>query len=205
MYQPNRLLGMPLAAFAFAFLLFLPLFSEAQSSISSNSVHPDTLAVRNIARVVADSFGASLELLETFMFEAIAMEREEGIPASAFIGIAILESTGFTSYLFKNAMNPFGMRATRIWKGPTFMMWHEGEDSAFRKYNSPKEAVRDFGHFLHSRVWFKDAFACKDADLECFLTALKPNAALREPGYAADPEWANKVRRVIRTYGLEAL
>ena len=165
----------------------------------------DSSAIRGVAQIVSDSFGAPVALVEEFIREAKEMERDKGIPATAFIGIAILESTGFTSYLYQNAKNPFGMRATKIWQGPTFVMWHEGGDAPFRKYDSPKEAVRDFAAFLNSRKWFRDALACPTSDLECFLIAMSADPDKKEPGYAADPEWANKVRRVIKKYGLDKL
>lgn len=166
---------------------------------------PDTATLRDIARMISDSFGAEITLIEEFITQAKELEKAEKVPATAFIGIAILESTGFTSYLYQNAKNPFGMRATSIWKGPTFVMFHEGRDSKFRKYESPKGAVRDFAKFLRSRKWFHDALKCPPSDVECFITGLSANWKKREPGYASDPEWPNKVRRVIRTYRLEAL
>lgn len=161
--------------------------------------------LRDIAKMVSDSFGAPVDLVEEFIREAKEMERDEGVPATAFIGIAILESAGFTSYLYQNAKNPFGMRATKIWHGPTFVMWHEGADAPFRKYENPRDAVRDFAAFLNSRKWFKDALACPTTDLDCFLNAMSADPDKKEPGYAADPQWANKVRRVIKKYGLDRL
>ena len=165
----------------------------------------DSATLRSIAQMISDSFGADVALIEEFIIEAKQLERDERIPATAFIGIAILESTGFTSYLYQNAKNPFGMRATSIWKGPTFIMFHEGADSPFRKYDTPGEAVRDFAVFLNSRKWFRDALKCKSTDVECFIKGLSANWKKKEPGYASDPEWPNKVRRVIRTYRLESL
>jgi flagellum-specific peptidoglycan hydrolase FlgJ len=165
----------------------------------------DSTKVRTIAQMISDSFGAEISLIQEFIYEAKQLETDEKVPATAFIGIAILESTGFTSYLYQNAKNPFGMRATSIWKGPTFIMFHEGRDSKFRKYDTPRDAVRDFAVFLNSRKWFRDAFDCKPADVECFIKGLSPNWKKKEPGYASDPEWPNKVRRVIRTYKLESL
>lgn len=165
----------------------------------------DLRSIQAVAQVVSDSFGAPVSLVETFIREAKEMEQDEGVPAIAFIGIAILESTGFTSYLYQNAKNPFGMRATKIWQGDTFVMWHEGTDSPFRKYDNPREAVRDFAAFLNSRKWFRDALACPTTDLECFLKAMSADPAKKEPGYAADPQWGNKVRNVIKKYGLERL
>jgi len=165
----------------------------------------DSATLRSIAQMISDSFGAEVALIEEFIIEAKQLERDERIPATAFIGIAILESTGFTSYLYQNAKNPFGMRATSIWKGPTFIMFHEGADSPFRKYDTPGEAVRDFAVFLNSRKWFRDALKCNATDVECFIKGLSANWKKKEPGYASDPEWPNKVRRVIRTYKLESL
>lgn len=165
----------------------------------------DSAAIRAVAQMISDSFGAELPLIEEFIYEARQLEKEEKVPATAFIGIAILESTGFTSYLYQNAKNPFGMRATSIWKGPTFVMYHEGRDSKFRKYNSPRAAVQDFAAFLNARKWFRDAFKCPNSDVDCFIKGLSANWKKREPGYASDPEWPNKVRRVIKTYQLETL
>lgn len=189
-------------------LLLLSFFAATPVFSQSPPQTPPILAdetIHQVAQLVVDSFGAPITLVEEFIREAKAMEHDEGVPATAFIGIAILESTGFTSYLYKNAKNPFGMRATKIWHGPTFIMWHEGADSPFRKYESPREAVRDFAAFLNSRKWFKDALACNTADIECFIKAMSADPSKKEPGYAADPEWGNKVRRVIKTYGLERL
>ena len=85
------------------------------------------------------------------------------------------------------------------------MMFHEGADAPFRKYDSPRAAVRDFKVFLASRKWFNDALKCPVNDVDCFLTGLSANWAKKEPGYASDPEWPKKVRRVIKTYKLEQL
>ncbi len=193
-------------------VLFLALFTcfyinaaVAQTYTYGEPIMLDSAAIQRVAQMVSDSFGAPVDLVVEFIREAKEMEREEGVPATAFIGIAILESAGFTSYLYQNANNPFGMRATKIWSGPTFVMWHEGTDSHFRKYENPREAVRDFAAFLNSRKWFRDALACATYDLECFLAAMSADPIKKEPGYAADPEWANKVRRVIKKYGLGRL
>jgi flagellum-specific peptidoglycan hydrolase FlgJ len=187
-------------------LFSLPLCAQTFLSGEDNAAPSlDRTLVRSVAQAVSDSFGAPVTLVEEFILEAKKLEVNEGIPATAFIGIAILESTGFTSYLYREARNPFGMRATKPWNGATFTMWHEGADSAFRRYETPGEAVRDFKSFLASRKWFRDALACPPADVECFLTGMSANWAKQEPGYASDPEWANKVRRVIRTYKLDKL
>lgn len=184
--------------------------ANAQSAITANFDYApfspiDSAIISGIARIISDSFGAEVTLVEEFIFEAKRLEQDEKVPAPVFIGIAILESTGFTSYLYQNARNPFGMRATSIWKGPTFVMFHEGRDSKFRKYDSPRGAVRDFAAFLKSRKWFHDALQCAPSDVECFIKGLSANWQKKEPGYASDPEWPNKVRRVIRKYHLDMM
>lgn len=188
-------------------LFVSPAFSQLKAAAPAEPVKtkPAATPFTAVAQMISDSFGAPVKLIEEFIREAKSLEKDEGIPATLFIGIAILESTGFTSYLYKNALNPFGMRATKIWHGPTFIMFHEGADAPFRRYDNPRDAVRDFKSFLASRRWFSDALLCPVSDVECFLKGMSADPKKREPGYASDPEWANKIRRVIRTYKLESL
>jgi flagellum-specific peptidoglycan hydrolase FlgJ len=181
-------------------------------ALTFNLLHaqkPQLSSLKTIAGVVSDSFGAPASTVEAFMLQAITLEQDEGIPATVFIGLAILESAGFSSYLYQKAKNPFGMKATSIWKGEKFMMWHEGKMTAFRQYNEPGDAVRDFAAFLRSRKWFVDALRCPSGDSDCFLEGLSPKKGKKswqdEPGYARDPEWANKIRRVIAKYRLSEL
>lgn len=162
--------------------------------------------VKEAARIVSDSFGAPVELVETFMREAMWLQKNEKVPAAAFVGLAILESAGFSSELYQKAKNPFGMKATKpLWTGPVHKMWHEGKMTDFRKYDTPRGAVQDFAKFLRSRKWFRDAFQCEADDYNCFIDKMMADAEKKEPGYARDPEWGNKIRRVIKKYQLEPL
>jgi flagellum-specific peptidoglycan hydrolase FlgJ len=199
--------------FVFAFTL-VPAFSQKApikkvpvKASPSKAIAPPELneSIKEVASVIADSFNTPVATVERFIQEAMLMEQKEKIPATFFIGLAILESAGFSSYLYKNASNPFGMKATKEWKGEVFMMYHEGTMTAFRQYAGPKEAVQDFSKFLRSRRWYRDALACPVKDYDCFLEGLKANPEKKEPGYARDPEWANKIRRVINTYNLTEL
>ena len=162
--------------------------------------------VREAARIVSDSFGAPVELVETFMREAMWLQKNEKVPAATFVGLAILESAGFSSELYQKAKNPFGMKATKpLWTGPVHKMWHEGKMTDFRKYDTPRGAVQDFAKFLRSRKWFRDAFQCEADDYNCFIDKMMADAVKKEPGYARDPEWGNKIRGVIKKYKLEQL
>lgn len=162
--------------------------------------------VKVAAQIISDSFGTPVELVETFMQEAMWLQKNEKVPAVAFVGLAILESAGFSSELYQKAQNPFGMKAKKpLWSGPIHKMWHEGQMTDFRKYETPRAAVQDFAKFLRGRKWFRDAFQCKADDYNCFIDKMMADVQKREPGYARDPEWGNKIRRVIVKYKLESL
>ncbi len=158
-----------------------------------------------IAAQIADVYGGPQEYIETFLLEAQKLEQEQGIPAPAVVGIAILESGGFSSFLFENALNPFGMRATYPWKGETFVMFHEGADAPFRKYAHAREAVQDFSVLLYSRVWLADALNCPDGDTNCYLQKLSASEKPKHPGYSRDPRWAEKIKGIIKRYDLDKL
>lgn len=160
---------------------------------------------RQIAAQIAAVYGGPQDYIETFLLEAQKLEQEQGIPAPMVVGIAILESGGFSSFLFENALNPFGMRATHPWKGETFVMFHEGADAPFRKYAHAREAVQDFSILLYSRVWLADALNCPDGDTNCYLQKLSASEKPKHPGYSRDPRWAEKVKGIIKRYGLDKL
>lgn len=160
---------------------------------------------QQIAAQIADVYGGPQEYIETFLLEAQKLEHEQGIPAPMVVGIAILESGGFSSFLFENALNPFGMRATYPWKGETFVMFHEGADAPFRKYAHAREAVQDFSVLLYSRVWLADALNCPDGDTNCYLQKLSASEKPKHPGYSRDPRWAEKIKGIIKRYGLDKL
>jgi len=187
------------------FFLLFAVAAQAQLSVQTSSLLKREVEIAAVAQMLSDSFGAPIPIIERFMREAMQVEKSEHVPAAAFVAIATLESTGFTSYLYKNSGNPFGMKAGPNWKGEVFMMWHEGAMTPFRSYATPTEAVYDFARFLRSRKWFKDALVCPTGDYECFIKGMSVHAKRREPGYAADPLWPEKVRRVIQKYGLDVL
>lgn len=188
------------------FFSVLPWAVQSQlASQSGGFINDREAGILAAAQIVSDSFGAPIAIVERFMREAMAVEKSEHVPAAAFVAIATLESTGFTSYLYKNSGNPFGMKAGPAWTGATFVMWHEGKMTPFRAYATPTEAVYDFARFLRSRKWFRDALTCPTGDYECFIRGVSVHAKRREPGYAADPAWPDKVRRVIKQYRLEVL
>lgn len=194
-----------LAAISFLLILFhqSPLAAQPSRDTPTRIYADTTNKVNSLAQGIALVYGGSPEYINEFLREAIRLEKRQGIPAAALTAIAILESGGFSSHLFENAKNPFGMKTSKAWKGPTFSMWHEGAMTCFRLYKTPRLAVEDFAAKLKGRRWFADAFKCPDSDYDCFIAALMPSAG--EPGYSRDPEWGNKIKSIIKRYALQEL
>jgi flagellum-specific peptidoglycan hydrolase FlgJ len=178
-------------------LLAVLFFLAAAVEVSAQNGYTYPLApeAQTVARTLSNVYGADPVYVESFLREALVLEQNQGIPAVATVGIAVLESGGFTSELFRQSQNPFGIKASSPWQGAVVAYWHDQQLTPFRAYGSAEEAVQDFGRFLYTRRWFADAFRCANGDYSCFLDAL--TAAGREPGYSLDPSWAEKVRDVI--------
>lgn len=160
---------------------------------------------RAIAQKIAEVYGGPVDYIQDFIAACKQIEATDGIPASMVLGIAILESGGFSSFLFENALNPFGMRATYPWKGPVFEMYHEGATAAFRQYRHADEAVGDFRILLYEHPWLADALNCPDKSVDCYLERLSAADTPRHPGYSRDPRWAEKIKHIIQRYGLQSL
>lgn len=187
------------------FLLFALL--QTLHAVHAQAPRPNQLdaAEKKIAAQIASVYGGPQAYIEQFLLEAKILELEQGIPASMVVGIAVLESGGFSSFLFEHAKNPFGMRATHPWQGDTFVMYHEGADAPFRKYVHAKEAIQDFSVLLYSHAWLADALNCPDGDVNCYLNKLSASTKPKHPGYSRDPKWGEKIKGIIQRYGLKEL
>lgn len=124
---------------------------------------------------------------------------------------AALESRWGESELALEANNLFGIKAGRSWSGPTHTLPTREFDPdtgwrtvvvAFRAYGDWTECYRDYGDIIATRPWFADARAAAiRGDAEGFLNGLLAQPG-REPGWATDPAYKNKVLDIARSYGL---
>ncbi|MEW2386656.1 glucosaminidase domain-containing protein, partial [Micromonospora sp. NPDC047707] len=129
---------------------------------------------------------------------------EVGIPASVAIGQSALE-TGWGRYAALN--NYFGIKCVNndpgsIAIGCRTMTTTEcgprgcgPEAGVFRVYATMEDSFRDYGRFLHNSPRYAKAFNFTH----------DPDQFIREvhaAGYATDPEYANKVISIMRTYNL---
>jgi flagellum-specific peptidoglycan hydrolase FlgJ len=175
--------------------------AQSAKSLEAGEKAPDNI-IHTVSNRIATLYGADEQVVESFVQAAVALERNSGVSASVVIAIAIHESS-FTSPLFLKTGNPFGIKASNPWTGQTFTKWHDGEATSFRVYDSPEEAVTDFGKFVAGRTWYSDALTCSIDDYSCVLDGLKKTPT--EPGYSMNPEWDEAVTRIIEKLDLYVL
>ena len=118
-----------------------------------------------------------------------------GIPASITLAQALLESAAGQSELALNANNHFGVKCGSVWEGKTYQHKAETGKECFRKYDSPEQSFEDHSLFL-KRPNYQSLFQLKQTDYKGWAHGL------RQCGYATDPQYANKLIKVIETYGL---
>ena len=127
--------------------------------------------------------------------------KTHGVLASVAIAQAILESAWGNSELAKNANNLFGIKGDH--KGYAYFKdsWEviDGKNktvrSAFKWYKNVNESIEDHSKFFTSSDWRKDNY--RDVIGE---TDYKKSAkALKNSGYATDPDYAKKLILIIES------
>jgi len=129
--------------------------------------------------------------------------RATGVPASFTIAQAALESAWGESGLTKSAMNLFGIKADKGWKGPTVTIptreYVDGKwvtvPALWRKYLSWAECLTDHAQFFIVNKRYAPAFKHTD-NAEQFAIAIA------DAGYATDPQYSAKVIATIRSNNL---
>lgn len=187
----------------FALLLVSDKLISQSENNTNNSI--DALLSGDIPTVsarIATMYGADPEVVERYVQASVNLESRVGIAAPVIIAIAIHESS-FKSELFIHAGNPFGIKASKPWVGPTYSKWDDGKETMFRAYNSPEEAIMDLGVFVKSRAWYDDVLDCPVNDSRCVIDGLKKTDD--EPGYSMNPVWDEAIMDIIQKVGLQAL
>ena len=123
--------------------------------------------------------------------------RTHGIPASITLAQGCLESGNGNSDLAVKANNHFGIKCHNDWKGQTY---HKKDDdpgkSCFRKYRNAAESFRDHSDFLRYRDRYAFLFDLEITDYKGWCYGLK------KAGYATDPEYAERLIKIIEDYRL---
>lgn len=140
------------------------------------------------------------------MLEACRVARLKGAVFNEPVCLAqaALESNWGRSGLATRALNLFGIKAGRSWAGPVLELptkeWSKERGTydtvaRWRVYPSWNECIVDYATVLNGMPWYQDAVVAA-SDPEAFLQGLLPNG--KEPGWATDPGYAEKVRRMAR-------
>ncbi len=193
-----------LATICLAILLFVAGETTAQVVTNESNTAEDFFGgdVKSVSARIASLYGADAPAVERFVQAAINMESRIGIAAPVVIAIAI-HGSSFKSELFLNADNPFGIKASNPWFGPSYIKQNDPDEAKYRVYGSAEEAVWDFGIFVKSRSWYADVLDCPMDDSRCVIDGLKKTDL--EPGYSMDPNWDEAIMDIIQKMRLQEL
>lgn len=150
--------------------------------------------------------GTPAEFVAWMVPHAQEMQRRLGIPASAAIAQALLESDGqlgagyAPSWLAANARNLFGMTAAGSGAGNPF--WAGVKvfrgDRWWRVYASYADSVMDYGHLFYRVAAYRRGLEHLD-DAPAFLAAIVPTYA---PAYDGNSGYLASVLSLIEAHGL---
>lgn len=147
----------------------------------------------------AQSRNATYEAyIEQYRHIAIEQQRLHGIPASITMAQAILESAAGKSVLATKANNHFGIKCTSDWPGKTYQHNDERTNECFRHYATAQDSYEDHSLFL-KRKRYESLFALSIGDYKNWAYGLK------NCGYATDPNYPEKLIRLIELYELNRL
>lgn len=140
---------------------------------------------------------------------ALRASEKLGIDADVLLAQSALE-TGWGKHLplntdGSNSFNLFGIKADQRWQGDSVeimtrefrhgVMQHE--KSAFRSYDSVSQAFEDYTNFIKSSPRYQKALEHR-ADGDAYARELQ------KAGYATDPDYAKKIKRVRSNEDLQA-
>ncbi len=127
---------------------------------------------------------------------AVAEMQRSGVPASITLAQGMLESRYGLSALAAEGNNHFGIKCHSNWKGKTMRVDDDKRNECFRVYKSAEESFRDHSDFLRYQDRYKSLFDLKPTDYKGWAKGLK------KAGYATDPQYAEKLIKLIEDYQL---
>lgn len=147
-----------------------------------------------------------LTYIEEYKYAAIDEMERSGIPASIIIAQAIVETNAGTSNLARKSNNHFGIKCKDYWEGETYFSPDDDRDSngniipsCFRQYDSPLDSYKDHSDFLMQTEHYQGLFGYDKTEFVFWAKGLQLC------GYASDPDYADKLIKTIRLYGLDEL
>ncbi len=164
-----------------------------------------TSTPRTVAPAPAPRLGGSRQAFINQLRPAAEQAAEQlGVDPKAILAIAALE-TGWGKHVMRtsdgrSSHNLFGIKANPRWGRDhtvaSTMEFRNGamrrEKQPFRVYGNPAESVLDFAAFIRENPRYRNALRHAD-DPDRFIEEL------HKAGYATDPDYARKVKGVMRT------
>lgn len=128
---------------------------------------------------------------------AIKQQREHKIPASIILAQGLLESQAGQSDLSLQSNNHFGIKCGKNWTGDKVYHDDDTVGECFRKYKKVLDSYEDHSNFLTSRPRYSTLFSLESTDYKGWALGLK------SAGYATDPNYAQKLIKLIEDYNLD--
>lgn len=131
------------------------------------------------------------------------LNRKSWVLPSVCIAQAALETGWGTSGLMTKANAYFGIKASKSWSGKVYSSktseCYDGFNyttitGTFRAYGNVAESVKDYFDLITNNARY--AGAVNNADAKSTITAIKNG------GYATDPEYVNKIMSIIEAHDL---
>ncbi|MEQ9547478.1 MAG: flagellar assembly peptidoglycan hydrolase FlgJ [Marinobacter sp.] len=152
--------------------------------------------------LLPQNFNSPAEFVRELLPVARRVAAESGIDPRVMIAQAALE-TGWGKHMIEGegaspSHNLFGIKADHRWQGDSVNIatteFREGvpmsERASFRAYPDYEASFRDYVSFLESNPRYRDVLASADQP-EMFAQKLQ------DAGYATDPHYGAKIRRIM--------
>jgi flagellar protein FlgJ len=182
----------------------IPTSSLPTGSFSGNSASDGVSSVSNnlLGRGSGSwSSGNPTDFVNRVWPHAVEVSRVTGIPPQFMVAQAALE-TGWGKHEMLNqdgssSYNLFGVKASKSWSGPVAQAetteFINGQEirvtASFRSYTSYAEAFRDYANLLRNNPRYGSVIGSQDGT--------EFANRLQQAGYASDPQYAEKLARII--------
>lgn len=135
------------------------------------------------------------EYIKTYKGIAVKHQKKYGIPASITLAQGLLESDAGRSRLARKANNHFGIKCGNDWRGRKIKHNDDKKRECFRRYKRAKHSYEDHAKFLMKQR-YAPLFRLDITDYKGWAKTLK------RCGYATDPNYPEKLIKIIEKYEL---
>jgi hypothetical protein len=135
--------------------------------------------------------------VEEYASLAMAEQRRSHVPAAITLGQGILETEAGISELMTEANNHFGIKCKNGWTGPTYTHTDDAPNECFKKYGCAADSYKDHSDHLKRNQRYSVLFTLKQEDYRNWAVCLK------KCGYATNPQYAQRLIKIIEDYGLQ--